>query len=932
MNRIYINKTYKVAIFAVLICMLPAAKADLADLLPDISMPDISMPDMPDGIIDFIETGPEWLPKPYKLPMNQGSLLSQENLERVKPGLTREQVEFLLGSPSISDAFHADRWDYVYYDRVNGKYSKPKRIVIIFKNERVAALYDQFKLISKLGSEQSGENFVNAPIIENTPSEKNINYQEIVVARREDYLSLKKANALPVCLDEEYETYIAQKTLFDADEETLEIRSDQQSQDEDGIFYASGNVQIERANDIVKSDNAKFNGDTGVLTSENNVRYLTEDLTLYADKGGYNSQANTINFSSTTYHFPSQERPGKGQAEEIFIDNAGTVYLDEANYTTCSLANPDWQLTSSKTELHRDTDRGHAYNIFLKYKDVPVLYSPFFSFPLSRERQSGFLYPSIGSSGESGTVMSTPYYFNISENMDATLIPTNFSGRGVMLETEFRYKTKNSTTEIELAQMRKDDVFGKSRHAFFARDQRVYKNDLTLKNNNWEGTIINSSINAGGVSDLNYFDDFGNTVSRVGRTHIIREAILNRTDYGKFGFLHTSLSLRDYQLAKGDLQEQYKTLPKANIEYSSIKESNQFGYNFEGEAADFNHTYGHKSTGRRITLYPSVEYPMINPGWQITPKLGLKHTVYDLDFNQSAPARKSISRSTPIFSVNGKMIYEKMVGGNILQTLEPQMYLLYIPVGNQDDIPIFDTGENDFKYTLFSENKFYGEDRINDAKQITMALTSSIIDTSSGNELLRGTVGQIFYLDDRSVGLTAETGTSHSDASNLMGIINARFSDYWKLSGYTEFNPHAGYGEKNQIRLSYKRPYGKQNQIFNTSYRFSRGQQEEIDFSGVFPFNSRLSLVGKINYSFNNRRVKTVPGANRAHVLERMFGFEYESCCYGIKFVVRDYWNGTKTDNALYFEFLPKGIATSNNQTAELLKEGILGYQDKFEY
>jgi hypothetical protein len=63
-----------------------------------------------------------------------------------------------------------------------------------------------------------------------------------------------------------------------------------------------------------------------------------------------------------------------------------------------------------------------------------------------------------------------------------------------------------------------------------------------------------------------------------------------------------------------------------------------------------------------------------------------------------------------------------------------------------------------------------------------------------------------------------------------------------------------------------------------------------------------------------------------------MIGFEYESCCYGLKFVLRDYWNGNKMDNAYYFEFLPKGIATSNNQTAELLREGILGYQDKFRY
>ena len=200
-----------------------------------------------------------------------------------------------------------------------------------------------------------------------------------------------------------------------------------------------------------------------------------------------------------------------------------------------------------------------------------------------------------------------------------------------------------------------------------------------------------------------------------------------------------------------------------------------------------------------------------------------------------------------------------------------------------------------------------------------------MVDVNSGNEILRATIGQIFYLDDRTVNLT-NSATDHTSSSNIMGLVNARFSDYWRLSGYTEYNPHKTYGEKNQIRLSYKRPYGKQNQIFNTSYRFSRGTQEEVDFSAVIPINNRLSLIGKINYSFNNER------SNSESTLEKMLGVEYESCCYGVKFVMRDYWNGTKLDNAFYFEFLPKGIATSNNKTAELLREGILGYQDNFDY
>ena len=491
-----------------------------------------------------------------------------------------------------------------------------------------------------------------------------------------------------------------------------------------------------------------------------------------------------------------------------------------------------------------------------------------------------------------------------------------------MVDGQFRHRSENSSTEIELTHMDKDDVKGESRHAYSLRDERVFRNTLAPGDNGqWDGSLITSSINLGGISDLTYFDDFGNSVSRIGRTHITREIVLNRIDYSKFGLLNTSIKATDYQLVKTDLQEQYSVLPQARLAYSSYQKNNEFNYKFNGELSVFDHTLNYKATGTRVTLYPSIEYPIRNIGWELTPKLGIKHRTYSLSGNSN----NSITDTTPILSVRGKMIFDKMQTANILQTLEPEMYFLYIPASNQDNIPIFDAGENDLKYNLFSENRFYGEDRLNDAKQITLALSSSIIETSSGNELLRGTIGQIFYLDDRSVHLT-NSQTDKTNSSNMLGLVYARLSDYWRLSGYSEFNTNKGYGEKNQIRLSYKRPYGKQNQIFNSSYRFSRGTQEEVDFSAVIPFNSRLSLIGKVNYSFNNRRSKTEDS------LEKMFGFEYESCCYGLKFVIRDYWNGTKKDNALYFEFLPKGIATSDNTTAELLREGILGYQDVFEY
>jgi len=872
-------------------------------------------------LINKIKDTANIIPEPYQIPITQGSLIPEENILRLEAGLSKEQVRFLLGSPSFIDAFHANRWDYVYFSRKN---EEVKNIAIIFTNEKVREVIVGDKSVNDINNLNSETLVKNLPILKIQDSDERPS-QEILVAKREDFLTLRTINKLPVCIDDEFESYELQRTLVQADEDTLEVRSDEQNQGEDGVFYAQGNVEIERKDDLVKSDKAQYDGDTGVLFAEGNVRYLTEDLTLYADKGGYNSQNDTVNFSSTSFYFPDQKKPGKGMAEEILIDDDGIVYMTPSSYTTCSINNPDWEFSSSKTILYRDSDRGHAYNIFLKYKGVPVLYSPFVSFPLSRDRHSGFLLPSIGSSGESGTVISTPYYLNLSENFDLTVTPTNYSGRGQMFETEFRHKSENSDTVVELANLDNDDIYRDNRHAYFIRDSRIYKNTLVQQDNTWRGTQISSSINVGGISDIKYFDDFSNTVSRVGRTHITRDIKLERLDYNDYGYFRTSIAATDYQLAKENLVEQYSVLPRVNFEYRSERSDRSFNYNFNGEIADFDHTLPQKTTGLRMVLYPSIEYPISNPGWEMNTKFGIRHSNYDLSANDSGASKTSISKTFPIFSMRGKMIYEKMSTNNILQTLEPEMYFLYIPAGNQDAIPIFDSGDIDFKYNLFSENKFYGQDRVNDAKQITLALSSSMINTKNGNELLRATIGQIFYLDDRSVNID-NSETNSKSTSNILGLVNARLDDNWKLSGYSEYNPHGNYGEKNQIRLSYKRPYGKQNQIFNTSYRFSRGEQEEVDFSAVLPFNSRTSIIGKINYSFNNRR------SNSEDVLEKMIGVEYESCCYGIKLVAREFWNGVKVDDVLYFEFLPKGIATSDNTTAELLRDGILGYQDKFDY
>jgi LPS-assembly protein len=312
--------------------------------------------------------------------------------------------------------------------------------------------------------------------------------------------------------------------------------------------------------------------------------------------------------------------------------------------------------------------------------------------------------------------------------------------------------------------------------------------------------------------------------------------------------------------------------------------------------------------------------PIRKEGWELTPKLGVRHVDYNLSKNDAGKQ----SKTTPIISLRGKLYFEKYAGNN-LYTLEPEAYLLYIPVGNQDSNPIFDSGIKEFKYSLFSENKFYGEDRLNDAKQMTLALTHRIINEESGDELFTGTLGQIIYFDDRDIHLTSNK-KSHSDSSNIIGLMNTKINNRSSLSLGAVYNPHAGHGMRNTARYRYDASAGAKNKLFNADYRFNRGDEEEIDLSGVYSFNRSLSLLGKYNYSFSNNR------SDIEDQIDTMFGVEINSCCYAIKAVIRDYWTGSEKDNVFYLEFLPKGLTSTNNATANVLREGIPGYQDKVDY
>ena len=75
---------------------------------------------------------------PYRMVIQQGNFISQEMVAQLKHGMTKEQVRFVLGTPLVTDIFHADRWDYVYYrELANGK-KEQRNLSVVFEKDRLA--------------------------------------------------------------------------------------------------------------------------------------------------------------------------------------------------------------------------------------------------------------------------------------------------------------------------------------------------------------------------------------------------------------------------------------------------------------------------------------------------------------------------------------------------------------------------------------------------------------------------------------------------------------------------------------------------------------------------------------------------------------------------------------------------------------------------
>lgn len=703
----------------------------------------------------------------------------------------------------------------------------------------------------------------------------------------------------------------------DTDIETLAGNSELQGEQ----ISLSGGVEIKQSYRHLKSNTAQVNKTTRIVVLEGNVELREPGVLLLSDRAEINTDSGQAQLDNS--RFVLHEQHLSGGAPSINRNEDGLVTLENGHFTYCPPADNTWELDANKIELDRDSGVGTARQARLKIKDIPVFYAPVISFPIDDRRKSGFLWPEVGSASDGGFDIAAPYYFNLAENYDATLVPRHIGDRGAMTEAEARYLGKQAGYW----------AVGGS----FLSDDDLYPDedgDRWLSRIEQHGLIRNrwrTNIDYTRVSDKDYFGDLGTTSLEVRRQTHLRQ--IGEVDYLGEDWL-MQLRLQQFQTIAKDLNDEYKKLPQLSINRRRIQTPFELGYILGAEYTHFDHDT--KITGQRMFSQAGVSFPMRWAAGFITPTVKYKQLSYKLDDPFGLALDENPDEGAAVFSLDSGLYFERETswnGWNYQQTLEPRVFYLYSGGKDQNDLPAFDTSELTFSYNqLFRESRFSGHDRIDDANQLAVGLTTRFIDSKSGRETLSASLGQIFYFEDREVRPNPLTGIIEDSSSAIAAELAYRPGDKLSLSTSVLWDTQDDKVEDGSLQISYATDNSA---IYNLIYNFDRGNPlgankldiEQLDISTYFPLTQHWRVFLRARYGLGSKEI-----------IEDALGFEYQDCCWSIRIMhARSidpldnqfaFAIDTERDHATYIEFQLKGLGGIGNRMGNILKEMIWGYKE----
>lgn len=688
-----------------------------------------------------------------------------------------------------------------------------------------------------------------------------------------------------------------------------------------GPLTAQGDVRLSRADDRVTADWVRYDPDSDTLEAGDRVVYSRGRDRIEGGQLRLRLAERLGRVESVRYTLHDETgRLARGEAGVIHFRGRDRYQLERATYTTCPADQEDWVLKTGELNLDYTRSLGNARQVQVRFLDTPILYAPWLDFSLDDRRKSGFLTPSFGVSDQRGLEFATPWYWNIAPERDATFYPRFMSRRGLQLGAEYRYLARRYRGDLGVEVLPDDRVADRTRYRGLI--QHAHQFDTR-----WSGSLQYER-----VSDDRYFADLASQVRETSRVNLLREGTLRYDG----GWWQASGRLQSYQTLQdpaAPLTPPYRRLPQLLMSGSRIlTPSMPLKLELQAEAVHFEHPDTDKAAGSRFDLHPRLSLPLSTAYAFLTPRLAWRYTRYDLDRNPD-PANPGAplgpldqTRSLPILSLDSGLFLEReghYFGRRFLQTLEPRLYYVYIPYKDQSRLPVFDTALRDLSLDqLFSENHYSGVDRVNDARQLTLAVTSRWLEGDTGVERLQATVGQRFYFMDQRVYLPGQPQRG-GDSSDLLLQAAGQITDRWRLSAGLQFNTDAGETVKANLGGNYRAGPGR---ILNLDYRFINDRYaaglDQLDVSWQWPLKPKWYGLGRINYSFQESRL-----------VEGLLGFEHNAGCWTLRAVAqRIAVSAANASNAIYLQLELRGLTALGPNPLEVLRRSISGYTKSDEF
>nr|VFK14538.1 MAG: LPS-assembly protein [Candidatus Kentron sp. LFY] len=697
------------------------------------------------------------------------------------------------------------------------------------------------------------------------------------------------------------------------------LLADESSVSDENIFTLEGNVQVRRGTKYLSADIAQYDKPSETVDVQGHIEVWDAGHYVVGDSAHIDLSSNESQIENAK--FLLTEKHGHGTARQIRLRNPNRMTAKNATYTTCTpspeyfdtgLADEEdsktkgWWLTAKQIKVDKAKDSGTARNVTVKLKNIPVFYTPYLTFPLSDKRKTGFLLPNFGVSDSNGVDIMAPFYWNIAPEQDATFAARGMADRGILLQGEYRYLTRIGTGSIGLEILPNDDLRNESRSAFrFQHTGNI-------------STRWHADVNFNRISDKNYFEDMGASLDMSSTRFLERRADISYLN----DHWWARGRIQDYQILDETILAEsrpYEQFPQLRFGTQFPERNRTFNFQLEGEWVNFQRRSS--VTGTRLDITPSVSYPLYTASTFLVPKLSLRHTRYDLS---GADAKKpnAPKRTLPIFSLDSGIFLDRQtrLGKRAYtQTLEPRLYYLFIPYDDQNDIPVFDTGEYTFNFgKLFREHRFTGADRVGDAHQVSLALTTRLLDEQTAEEVFRASVGQIRYLRDRKVRLPEQNTIDTESSSEIITEMAAKIAREWRILGGLQYNVQDNTATKTNFSVRYK---PDDQRVFNLGYRYDRAHEEQANTSFRWSLTKNWGAIGRWTYALPESRT-----------LETVAGLEYDRCCWGARVLVQRFLSSTdgNFNNAFFLQLELKGLAGIGRKTGQFLTRTVPGYQNRF--